>query len=112
MITHVKRCEAPITLCTDQVRVLFGEHEAQVTLVPSGTLLVVLDGVTPHSFPHREAWVAVERPDELHVAIAVPEIHLQVTYSAENYGFLVTVPSQLFFNQTEGLCGQWRLGRK
>ncbi|KAA0190906.1 hypothetical protein HAZT_HAZT005299 [Hyalella azteca] len=106
VITHNKRCNRnPVTMCTDGVKILHDDSEAEVRLLPTGVLMTLVEGAPLASFPYRDVHFAVERPDDKHVAIAVPAIYLVVTYSAENYGFTLTVPSHQFSNETEGLCG-------
>lgn len=39
---------------------------------------------------------------------AIPDIQLEVTYFMDNFGFAVRLPSALYFNRTEGLCGELR----
>ncbi|KAF2353937.1 Trypsin Inhibitor-like cysteine rich domain, partial [Trinorchestia longiramus] len=106
VITHNKRCNRdPITMCTDSVKILHSDREVEVKLLPTGAILSLVEGAPLSDFPYRDEHFAVERPDEKHVAVAVPALHLEVTYSAENYGFTITVPSHQFSNETEGLCG-------
>lgn len=40
------------------------------------------------------------------VMAAIPDIQLEVTYFLDNFGFAVRLPSALYFNKTEGLCGE------
>lgn len=37
---------------------------------------------------------------------AIPDIQLEVTYFLDNFGFAIRIPSALYFNKTEGLCGE------
>ena len=71
--------------------------------------MILVDDAPLSIFPYKDDWVAIEMPDDQHVAFVVPDIHLELTYSTENYGFTLSIPSHLFSNQTEGLCGKFSL---
>lgn len=92
-------------MCTESVKVLYEKHEMEIQLLPTDQLVTSVNGAQVQDFPKREDWVAIERPDDEHVKLAIPEIQLEVTYSKDNYGFNIRIPSNLFANKVEGLCG-------
>ncbi|KAK8736435.1 hypothetical protein OTU49_005001, partial [Cherax quadricarinatus] len=106
VITRNKRCtQIPVTVCTDAVTVLFNFHTVFISAVGVDTVKLIIDEDEVTSFPHREPWLAVEQPDPSQIMVAIPEIHLEVTFFLENFGFSIRLPSNLYFNKTEGLCG-------
>ncbi|KAK7066926.1 hypothetical protein SK128_023902 [Halocaridina rubra] len=105
VITRHKQCsDVPVTVCTDAITVLYDSH----TLLISGEgeeTKVTVDGKGIVTFPHKESWIALEQPDKSQVMAAIPDIEIEVAFFQENFGFSIKIPSHLYFNKTEGLCG-------
>nr|XP_045582100.1 uncharacterized protein LOC123745535 [Procambarus clarkii] len=106
VITRNKRCtQEPVTVCTDAITILFNSHTVFISATDEDGVKVIIDEDEVTSFPHREPWLAVEQPDSSQIMAAIPDIHLEVTFFFENYGFSIRLPSNIYFNKTEGLCG-------
>ena len=106
-MTHTARCsEDSVLLCTDEMKVIYKEHTVVTRLLPNDKLSVTIDGKEQNEFPHREDWLALEFPDQDRVLTALPEIQLEAVYSKDNHGFTIRLPSHLFYDKTEGLCGK------
>lgn len=106
VITRNKQCTVqPVTVCTDAVTVLYKDHTVFIEALGEDSVSVTVDGENIPTFPYRDSWLALEQPDPMQVMAAISEIQLEVNFFLENYGFSVKVPSRLYFNKTEGLCG-------
>ncbi|KAG0719300.1 Hemocytin [Chionoecetes opilio] len=107
VITNNKRCTTEtVTVCTDAVTILYDSHA--VLIAAKGTeegVQVTVDKVKVEVFPYRSSWLSLERPDTTQVMAAITDIQLEVTYFLDNFGFAIRLPSALYFNETEGLCG-------
>ncbi|XP_071530011.1 hemocytin-like isoform X2 [Panulirus ornatus] len=105
VIIHNKQCTSePVTVCTDGIIILFDSHEV-VILAVGDTIGVTVENDRVINFPHRESWLNVEQPDPSQVMVTISDIQLEVTFFLENFGFSIRIPSHLYFNKTEGLCG-------
>ena len=93
-------------MCTTAITILYSDHEIHSEVLPTKTISVTVDGTEKQEFPLKEDWFAIERNDEDTIMLALPEIELEVTFSKDNHGFTIRLPSHLFFNKTEGLCGK------
>ncbi|XP_063867870.1 uncharacterized protein LOC135104399 [Scylla paramamosain] len=108
VITNNKQCTPePVTVCTDAVTILYDSHEVLIVAksLATGGVQVTVDKEMVDVFPYRSPWLSLEQPDLTQVMAAIPDIQLEVTYFMDNFGFAIRLPSALYFNKTEGLCG-------
>ncbi|XP_014665852.1 PREDICTED: hemocytin-like [Priapulus caudatus] len=94
--------EQPETTCTVGTIVNYQGHTAEIYRGP----LVLFDGVQllESNLPHTAYGITVKHVG-IHYIIEIPDIELDVRYTEENFGVQVKVPSTIYFNKTEGLCG-------
>nr|XP_045582104.1 hemocytin-like isoform X3 [Procambarus clarkii] len=113
VIVHNKRCTTePITLCTEALSVLFKTHKVLISSSAGAALNVSVDDYQLTAFPHQEKWLKVEQPDHTQVMVTVKELQLEVDFFLENHQFTIRLPSYLYFNKTEGLCGNCNHDKK
>lgn len=93
-------------MCTESVQVLYNDHDILIKLLPTDSLVTTIDGLEISTFPLKEDWIAMENPDDDRINLVIPEIELEVSYIKDNYGFNIRLPSHLFKNKLEGLCGK------
>ncbi|KAI8490125.1 hypothetical protein Bbelb_321950 [Branchiostoma belcheri] len=93
-------CEGgPNPTCTKSVTVRYGGHE--VTL--NRNRIVTVDGVD-QSAPVSIGGINVFM-NGLKLVLEIPAINLRVRYDEVNHGFDILVPSSIYYDRTEGLCG-------
>jgi len=124
IVTNVECINEPGTTCTEGVTVLHQGHvinmrrlEGQKKVVFKYSvwkkylllivfkILTTLDGESIVKFPVRTTWMTMEAVPKRQVVLFLKNVHIQIAYFYYNYAFQVRLPSQLFANKTEGLCG-------
>ncbi|XP_078657650.1 uncharacterized protein LOC144903401 isoform X6 [Branchiostoma floridae x Branchiostoma belcheri] len=102
-------CEGgPNPTCTKSVTVRYGGHEVtlnrnRIVSPHSSGSEVTVDGVdqsAPVSIGGINVFV-----NGLKLVLEIPAINLRVRYDEVNHGFDILVPSSVYYDRTEGLCG-------
>ncbi|XP_019625453.1 PREDICTED: mucin-5AC-like isoform X5 [Branchiostoma belcheri] len=102
-------CEGgPNPTCTKSVTVRYGGHEVtlnrnRIVSPHSSGSEVTVDGVdqsAPVSIGGINVFV-----NGLKLVLEIPAINLRVRYDEVNHGFDILVPSSIYYDRTEGLCG-------
>ncbi|GAB6030548.1 hypothetical protein CHUAL_007413 [Chamberlinius hualienensis] len=95
--------EEPLTTCTVAIMIIYNDHIAHFRVNES----VTFDGVQlfPVDFPFHAHGIHIESIPGRSVTFSVFDAHLVVRYFELNYGFEIRLPSEVYYNKTEGLCG-------
>ncbi|XP_078600776.1 uncharacterized protein LOC144875877 isoform X3 [Branchiostoma floridae x Branchiostoma japonicum] len=98
----------PNPTCTKAVTVRYGGHEVTLKrnriVSPRSTgSEVTVDGVD-QSAPVSIGGINVHL-DGLKLVLEIPAINLRVRFDEINHGFDILVPSSVYYDRTEGLCG-------
>ncbi|KAG7307390.1 hypothetical protein JYU34_007577 [Plutella xylostella] len=68
-------------------------------------LQVMIDEEVVFKYPQKKDWVTVSLVNGQDVKILLPDEHVELTVSPSDLSFSVKVPSSLYSNATQGLCG-------
>ncbi|XP_046389468.1 hemocytin isoform X2 [Ischnura elegans] len=107
VLTENKECiDKPASSCAHAITILFKQHTIHLQRAEENReVQVSIDGNTLHSFPLDDEWVKVERFADKDVNVLIPSIQLEVSFYFDNFAFVIRLPSHLYANKTEGLCG-------
>ncbi|XP_071447163.1 hemocytin-like [Hetaerina americana] len=107
VLAQNKEClDKPASTCTHAITILFKQHSVHLQRIEENKeIQVSVDKKTLHSFPYDDEWIKVERLGDKDVNVLIPPIQLEVSFYFENFAFVIRLPSQLYVNKTEGLCG-------
>jgi len=92
--------------CTGALTVLFREHVINIDRhEATESVHVLVDKKPVDSFPLYLPSIRIEKLPGEQVIVLLTAIQVEVSYFFDSYGFSVRVPSHLYLNKTEGLCG-------
>lgn len=92
--------------CTEVVTLLYDEHVVQIRRAErSKDLLVSIDDSRVERLPIDRGWIVLDRTSTGDVALLIPFIQLQFVAFRQNFAFTLKLPSHIFSDVTEGLCG-------
>ncbi|CAL4118103.1 unnamed protein product, partial [Meganyctiphanes norvegica] len=104
---HSKCSDSPVRVCNTAVTILYDSHTVLLEEANNDTVVVLVDEESVINFPQNMNWLTLEKHNDMQVAAVIASIQLEVTYSIENHGFAIKLPSSLYYNKTEGLCGMY-----
>ena len=106
LVTNQECVNEPRTTCTDSVTLLYQEHTIQLRRSEAAqTVIASLDGNLVDKFPVYLPWTRMEKLPGEEVTVLLLAVQVEVSYYFHNFAFSVRLPSQLYLNKTEGLCG-------
>ncbi|KAG1676891.1 SCO-spondin [Nymphon striatum] len=103
LVSNVECPQEPGTTCAEGITIRYNNSEAKIFY----KRLITFDGIniTETQFPFHQSGFMISSAMEGDGTIYIDDINLLVSYHSVNYGFSVSLPSRLFYNRTEGLCG-------
>lgn len=91
--------------CTEAITLLYEKHVIQIKRAEGlKDLLVAIDDSQIEKFPHNRTWIVLDRISA-DVTLLVPSIQLELIAFQHNFAFTLKLPSHIFSDDTEGLCG-------
>ncbi|KAM3961249.1 LOW QUALITY PROTEIN: hemolectin [Aphomia sociella] len=92
--------------CTKAVHVLHGDHVVHVTKdSEANKLQLTIDKISVFKFPFKKDWVTATLLNGKDINLLLTEAQVEVTVQLSKMEFTVKVPSFVYNNRTEGLCG-------
>ncbi|XP_014469310.1 PREDICTED: hemocytin isoform X2 [Dinoponera quadriceps] len=92
--------------CTRAVTLLYGKHAVQMKRTEdSKDLRVSVDDSQVAEFPYSRTWITLDRTSAGDVSLLLPAIQLELVAFRQNFAFTLKLPSHIFDDATEGLCG-------
>ncbi|CAB3239227.1 unnamed protein product [Arctia plantaginis] len=99
-------CEDNGVVCTKIVHLLYEKNVIHVSKdQDTKKLLTTIGDTAIYKFPVKKDWVTISQVNGQDISIVLPDIHVELTVLQSKMEFTVRVPSYLYANQTEGLCG-------
>ncbi|KAJ0180770.1 hypothetical protein K1T71_004174 [Dendrolimus kikuchii] len=99
-------CEDSGVVCTKAVHLIYEKHVLHITKDPNTKKLITTIGDTvTYKYPSKTAWATISVINGQDITVVLPDIHVELTVFQNKMEFHVNVPSFLYGNQTEGLCG-------
>ncbi|BES96307.1 Hypothetical protein NTJ_09116 [Nesidiocoris tenuis] len=96
----------PDETCLHAVTLIYKDNVIQVVNDRSGEPSVIVDGLrVPSSSNGTLNWGKVTEHVGRSVSINIPEIHMDLEVLSGSKGFSLKIPSHLYRDKTEGLCG-------
>jgi len=93
-------------ICTEVVTLLYEKHMVQIKRAEqSKNLQVAIDNSQVEKFPHNHTWIVLDRISAGDVTLFIPSIQLELIAFQQNFAFTLKLPSHIFSDDTEGLCG-------
>ncbi|XP_050345304.1 hemocytin [Nymphalis io] len=93
-------------VCTKSVHLI---HEKNVIHVnkdlETGKLITTVNGKPLFKYPLTNDWVTISQLNGQDVSVLLPDQHVELTVIQSKMEFTVRVPSFLYSNRTQGLCG-------
>uniref|UniRef100_A0A8D8ZF36 Hemocytin n=1 Tax=Cacopsylla melanoneura TaxID=428564 RepID=A0A8D8ZF36_9HEMI len=97
--------------CVKSITILYKGKSVAVTTKSYNDLAVSFDQNEVIKFPHATDLFNASWIPGSGVEISLPEIHLNLIYSTQKRGFSLRVPSNLYYDATQGLCGSCNLNQ-
>lgn len=92
--------------CTEVITLLYENHVIQIKRAErSKNLRVMIDDSQVKKFPHNRTWIVLDQISVGDVILLVPSIQLELVAFQQNFAFTLKLPSHIFSDDTEGLCG-------
>lgn len=92
--------------CTKAVTLLYEKHMMRITRAEeSKELRVSVDDSWVTEFPHNLTWLTLDQTSAGDVSLVLPAIQLELVAFRHNFAFTLKLPSHIFDDATEGLCG-------
>ncbi|KAL6266408.1 hypothetical protein P5V15_003260 [Pogonomyrmex californicus] len=92
--------------CTETITLLYEKHVVQIKRAEhSKDLRMSIDNSQVEKFPHNRTWIVLDRTYAGDVILLVPSIQLELIAFEPNFAFTLKLPSHIFSDNTEGLCG-------
>lgn len=64
-----------------------------------------IDGSETSKIPFTNKWLSItESPGKL-LSVSIPVLELEIIFMTMNQGFSIKMPSHLYYDKTEGMCG-------
>ncbi|KAG6461849.1 hypothetical protein O3G_MSEX012891 [Manduca sexta] len=95
----------PAVVCTKSVHLVYGKDVIHITKDASKKLLTMIGSKTVYKYPVNKEWGTISLVNGQDVTVRIQDIHVELTVLESKMEFAVQVPSFLYANQTEGLCG-------
>ncbi|KAJ8725925.1 hypothetical protein PYW08_004108 [Mythimna loreyi] len=93
-------------VCTQAVHLIYEKKVIHVTKNrETKKLLTTIENEALFKYPVKKDWVSISQENGQDVTILLPDIHVELTVLQSKMEFRVRVPSYLYANKTEGLCG-------
>jgi len=93
-------------ICTEVITLLYDEHVVQIKRAElSKDLQVSIDDSRVERFPTDHTWIVLNQMSTGDVTLLVPLIQLEFVAFRQNFAFTLKLPSHIFSDVTEGLCG-------
>ncbi|XP_011303247.1 hemocytin [Fopius arisanus] len=103
LMTNVA-CERGI--CTETLTVIYKGHFLEAKQNKNHEEpLVTLDGTPIDKLPVKNSWMNIERVSQKDIKILIFSIKLEITIYEHNFAFNIRLPSHIFGEAVEGLCG-------
>ncbi|XP_068629642.1 hemocytin [Battus philenor] len=93
-------------VCTKTVHLIYEDKVIQITKeTVTNKLQTTINGEPVFKYPVKNDWTEISRFNGDDITVKLPEIHVELSVLRAKMEFDVRVPSFLYANQTEGLCG-------
>ncbi|XP_070162344.1 hemocytin isoform X2 [Polyergus mexicanus] len=93
-------------ICTEVITLLYDEHVVQIRRAElSKDLQVSIDDSRVERFPTDYKWIVLDQMLTGDVTLLIPVIQLEFVAFRQNFAFTLKLPSHIFSDVTEGLCG-------
>jgi len=66
---------------------------------------VSVDGSVTNNIPFANKWLIITESPGKSVTASIPILELEVIFMTFDQGFSIKMPSHLYYDKTEGLCG-------
>lgn len=64
-----------------------------------------MDGTEAAKIPFVNKWLLITESPGKSVTASIPVLELEIIFMTMNQGFSIKMPSHLYYDKTEGLCG-------
>lgn len=95
-----------INTCTEAITLLYKKHVVEIKQIEeSKELRVFVDDYHVAKFPYNHTWITLDHTTAGDVLLLLPAIQLELVAFRQNFAFNLKLPSHIFDDATEGLCG-------
>ncbi|KAL0131073.1 hypothetical protein PUN28_002574 [Cardiocondyla obscurior] len=92
--------------CTEILTLLYEKHVVQIKRAEySKSLRVIIDDFQVEQLPHNRTWIILDQISIGNVALLIPSVQLELVIFQQNLALTLKLPSHIFSDDTEGLCG-------
>lgn len=92
--------------CTKAITLLYKKHAVQIKRIEqSRELRIYIDDSQITEFPYNRTWISLDRTSTGDISLLLPSIQLELVAFQQNFAFTLKLPSHVFGDATEGLCG-------
>ncbi|XP_022121224.2 hemocytin [Pieris rapae] len=93
-------------VCTKAVHLIYEKHVIHITKDPdSKKLITSVNGQQVFRYPLDNEWAEISLVYGQDISIIISDLHVELQVKQNKMEFTVQVPSYLYANKTEGLCG-------
>ncbi|KAI8434614.1 hypothetical protein MSG28_003150 [Choristoneura fumiferana] len=98
--------EKTSAVCTKAVHVVYGKNVIHIRRDPVTKKLVTTIGEeVVYKYPVKKNWVTINSPNKRDVTVELLKAFVELSVQQAKMEFAVRVPSHVYGNATEGLCG-------
>lgn len=103
------KCSNPLFsngVCVQNLTIIHAAHELRLYYnLDASKILATVDGNEASKIPYTNKWLSITESPGKSVTASIPILELEVIFMTMNQGFSIKMPSHLYYNKTEGLCG-------
>ncbi|XP_073969601.1 hemolectin isoform X3 [Rhodnius prolixus] len=96
-------------ICLRMITLLYKEHSVQTINDNDNAVTVKIDGEIVTERPYSNKWMKVVEKHGKCVTVSLTKINVDLEFFNQGNGFNLRLPSHLYANRTEGICGKCNL---
>ncbi|XP_050428341.1 hemocytin-like [Adelges cooleyi] len=103
------KCSSPLLnngICLQNLTITHAAHKLSLSYnADASKILTTVDGHEVNSTPFANKWMSLTESPGKSIIANIPVLELEVIFMFMNQGFSIKMPSHLYYDKTEGLCG-------
>ncbi|VVC41699.1 Hypothetical protein CINCED_3A025143 [Cinara cedri] len=93
-------------VCVQNLTIIHSAHKLHLFyLLDAFKIGATVDGNEATNIPFMNKWLSITESPGKSVTVTIPVLELEVVFMTLNQGFSIKLPSHLYYDKTEGLCG-------
>uniref|UniRef100_A0A481MQJ2 Hemolectin n=1 Tax=Nipponaphis monzeni TaxID=196483 RepID=A0A481MQJ2_9HEMI len=93
-------------ICVQNLTIIHAAHKLHLHYNIDGSKIQVsVDGNEVKMIPFINKWLSISESPGKSITVIIPILEIEIIFMTMNQGFSIKMPSHLYYDKTEGLCG-------